>query len=651
MKFLNVKPEVIFIILGIVLIFTLFYLNNRQEGFVNVGTALAVIQQTQGQVPSATQTSAVPRDTSGATSTDPTAARPQGKDIEDMRERLKNLRLLATEKSPFDTDMTENNKNMVERTINDIPFLDEKLKKALVNPDTSGLTLDILKTLRRDTDIAIQLLRNAKITMPRASAIEVQQTRDILKKFKTLVTQKRPENTNLSSEDKSSVMLLRDDIPELEQHLLAALIQSDASPYTSRRLKDINKEITHIHNKLRNASIVGNSAGTQVESTVRTPSPSQDATYAANVAAQPQPTVVAGPIGVISVAQLKDLVKRIDSEILRLTNLRSTSATITTRIQQLTLLKANIGEFITKVERGQMKLEDVPITPDAATKFLTGLTTNSETLPPLIVPRGTMPSVIKAPTGVAQYAGIPEGEQAVAKLLNAAKDLRWSMEVRLEYDPHLKMREKMLGRIENIIQNLTKLSVSETPIPQKIHEDYLRQIKGIQSAFAANPPTYRGGGDVGAMSRLPTGYARTPQGAPNPPGEAVHTAQGAGFGPQYNTFPHGEISPDIAIRPGFVMNDEQIARRASAASFIPAAGGADYKARALELCRQVKAAQLGDTKSFGCIENPGEVGPSYDWKGNHTMVCNRLGDSWGRSYPEQFGCPPYDPTAKFSSGF
>jgi hypothetical protein len=131
----------------------------------------------------------------------------------------------------------------------------------------------------------------------------------------------------------------------------------------------------------------------------------------------------------------------------------------------------------------------------------------------------------------------------------------------------------------------------------------------------------------------------------------VNVAQGAGFGPQDNTFPHGEISPDIQIRPGFAMNDEQIARRASAASFIPAAGGADYKARALEICRQVKSAQLGDPISFGCITNPDEVGPSYDWKGNYTMVCNRLGDSWGRSYPAQFGCPPYDPTAKFSSGF
>ena len=71
----------------------------------------------------------------------------------------------------------------------------------------------------------------------------------------------------------------------------------------------------------------------------------------------------------------------------------------------------------------------------------------------------------------------------------------------------------------------------------------------------------------------------------------------------------------------------------------------------MELCRQIKSAQLGDTKSFGCIENPDTVGPDYSWQGNFKMICNRLGDSWGRSYPEQFGCPSYDPTAKFSSNF
>jgi hypothetical protein len=100
------------------------------------------------------------------------------------------------------------------------------------------------------------------------------------------------------------------------------------------------------------------------------------------------------------------------------------------------------------------------------------------------------------------------------------------------------------------------------------------------------------------------------------------------------------------------MNDEQIAHRGSASAFDEGAvGGLDYKQRALELCRQIQSAQLGDPASFGCIRDPGTVGPNYSWRGNFKMVCNRLGDSWGRDYPAQFGCLPYDATSKFQGTF
>jgi hypothetical protein len=98
------------------------------------------------------------------------------------------------------------------------------------------------------------------------------------------------------------------------------------------------------------------------------------------------------------------------------------------------------------------------------------------------------------------------------------------------------------------------------------------------------------------------------------------------------------------------MNDEQIKRRGSASAFDDSlVGGADYKKRSQELCRQVRGANLGDPQQFGCISNPDAVGPDYSWKGNFTMVCNRLGDTWGGWYPEMFGCPKYDPTQKFKA--
>jgi hypothetical protein len=640
------KPEVIFIILGVIFIFGLMYMNIQKEGFT-----------TQGSIPSASQTSAIPQDIPGATSTNPTASKPQAKDIEDIQERLKNFELLTQQKFPRDTNLSGSKLANVLTLQRSIPTTKRKLDKALVNFDSSGFSLGEFVGLRARINTATADLRGAQVSGTKAKPVEVQATLDLLNKFSTLATEKRPENTDLAGSMRNDVVNLRDSISNYENRLLAAIAQSDTSTFTSRQINDLTSQIARSINALQNAKPVGATANATANATPQLqtsdviPSPqTADEAYAAVVATEPMPTVVAGSVGTITLEKLTELVKRINEEHLRLANLRSTAPSVVARIQQLDKLKADISDIITKVKNKQMKLEDVPITPFAADKFLANLKSNKGTLPPLLVPTGSLPTAIKAPKGVADYAGIPAGEQAVQKLLSAARDLRWSMEVRLEYDPHIKTRESMLTRLENIIKNLNKLSVSQTSIPPQVHEKYLTELNAIQNNFRHDPAKYRGG-DVGSMSRLSTNYGRIPHDAPKPSEADISMAQGAGFGPQDNTFPHGEISPDVQIRPGFIMNDDQIARRASAASYIPVAGGPDYKARALEICRQAKAGNIADGASLGCIHNPDEVGPNYDWKGNYTMVCNRLGDSWGRGYPAQFGCPPYDPTAKFSSGF
>ena len=637
---LNLKPNVILIILGVALVIGLVYLFKPYEGFATQ----------QGNVPAATQASSVTTDTPGATTTNPTTSVPQARDIEDVQERLKNFKLLVTATPPSETNLSAGDKKKVRDLKDEEPALKAKLTAALGNFNNSGFTVTEFFTLRDRIDAVTTLLKNAQITSAPANPTKIQEVQKLLSDFQTLLTQKRPENTDLEPAIKAKVIALRDKIPDTDQKLLAALAQSDITNYTSTTLENLRTNLQAAFDALKAAKVVGAGAGTVVEQQITIPKPADDAAYAAALGAEPQATVAAGEMGVVTLEQLKDVVKRIDEEKLKLVNLRSTAASVTSKIQQFENLTTNLGEYITKIEKKQIKLEDVPITPDSVSKFLEDYKRDNTPVPPLFVAAPSMPDSIKASPGISEYAGIPQGEKAVQELLSAAKDLRWSLEVRLEYDPHLKTREAMLGRIENIIKNLTTLSISETPIPPDTHDKYLKELRGLQNSFANSPPGYRGG-DVGAMSRLPTDYARDPQGAPEPSAYDVSRAQGQGFGPQGETFPNGEISPDVYIRPGFVMNDEQIAHRGSAASFIPAAGGADYKQRAQDLCRQVKSAQLGGPATFGCIENPDEVGPSYDWKGNYTMVCNRLGDSWGRSYPEQFGCPPYDPTAKFSFGF
>ena len=105
---------------------------------------------------------------------------------------------------------------------------------------------------------------------------------------------------------------------------------------------------------------------------------------------------------------------------------------------------------------------------------------------------------------------------------------------------------------------------------------------------------------------------------------------------------------DSMMRPGFQMNDDSLAQRASASAFDPSTvGGPNWKKRAQELCEQVGSAGLAPPGNFGCIEDDSTVSKDYSWKGNYEMVCNRLGDTWGGWYPEMMGCPP--PTNKFQS--
>jgi len=346
----------------------------------------------------------------------------------------------------------------------------------------------------------------------------------------------------------------------------------------------------------------------------------------------PSKYTIAGPF--LNTNDLQELINRINTTRMKLVNQRSTASTVRARIDQLEKLGADVKALREKVIRKQMNPRDLPIDAEAARKFLAGLSASD--IPPLITPGGGSPSTASSP------AASVFDNPAVQTMLDQAKNLRWSMQVTVGYDPEVFQRDNLLKRLDKIEKRLMELSTKKGS--EKEYESLSKELQILSAALGgvsfSGAPTASVRPQIPTSTRLPTLWNQ-----PNGPTQDNLSCA------QSNLFSDPSASlPSFSDYAPAGMTDEQIKHRASSGTAVyDGVGGADYKTRTLDLCRSITASGLGDSKDFGCIANPDTVGPTYSWKGAHKMVCNRLGDTWGASYPEQFGCGKYDPTARFNS--
>jgi len=478
-----------------------------------------------------------------------------------------------------------------------------------------------------------------------AAPKDVQAASDALQAFKLLIAQKDPTTTDLSSDLVEKVQQYQANVPALENQLQSAYSNPDLTGMTVDKITFLRTTLQSLTKSLASSLVVRGAAST-------VPAQNMGGDTVAYIDSMPQPTLVATPPSQISLQDLISLRDRINQESLKLANLRSRAPTMLARQNQLESLAGDLTDMITRIQAGTLVITDIPITKDDAANFMAVLDTNrSGPLPNLQLPSGIQKSTHQQPvknTIEAQLPGLQNPQ--LQQLLKNAQYLKWGLQMNVSYDPELAAQDRVVQRLEAIENRLTQLATSETPLPDSLSQAFMKELGILQQLVQARSTTGQAPQD-----RFPTKYTKASEDMTDdlstpdvPSDDAVATAQGKGMGPKRRTFPNGELSSDVYVRPGFVMNDESIHHRGSASVFDPAAvGGPDWQKRSLDLCKQIQSANLGDTKNFGCIANPNEVGPTYSWKGNHNMVCNRLGDTWGGWYPAMFGCPPYDPTAKF----
>jgi hypothetical protein len=635
--------NIIVLIFGVlVLAAVLYYSCANREGF-------------DGSIPTASQTSAIPSDTPGAVTGNPTIAKPQTKDIQATLDELDTFFLLATTFDYKQSKLPIAIKHAIGMYRRMMEPIQKDLKATLATPEKSEVTLkditelraklgELSKTIRSHSQNAQANPEQAAPSQPAAKLGSEEETllQSLIQQFMehmSRVDMNKLKQNVTDTDTQMKIVYYSLISTDYEKDLKSHSMSAEEGAY----LKKTYQELTAVLKYVAAAHPVDQAqaqaqAQPQAQQNLQPERPSYES------------TVVAGTPGVITLKELQNMANRIDEEHLRLANLRSTSGTLQARQTQLEKLSADVRGLIGAVERKEMKLEDVPISPSTAEAFLKQMADN-KSLPPLIEPRAQIANGLQAHVSPAHAPGMDV--KALYSLLDSAKYLKWNLEVKLEYDPKLAMRDNLVKRLEAVERRLSALAVSETPISKDMYEVFMKELQTINAMIVPERhDSKKKNTDVSITERPETAYTRSATEAEYPTASQMTTATSIRDSASGNAIlnPSKEVSPDVFIRPGFVMNDDTIKRRGSASAFDDSlVGGADYKKRSQELCRQVRGANLGEPVQFGCISNPDEVGPDYSWKGNFTMVCNRLGDTWGGWYPEMFGCPKYDPTQKFKA--
>jgi hypothetical protein len=377
-------------------------------------------------------------------------------------------------------------------------------------------------------------------------------------------------------------------------------------------------------------------------------------------------TPVGDFVTTITLGQLQTLLDRIKAANLVLANLRSSDPTLEQRSVTLEKLATDIQNMITKIQLKTMKLSDVPITPTAADAFLKQVDMTDTALPLLMSQQASSVTEAKmADSTSAESTTVPSDTSAskLQAIFKMMEDFKYTVHMKFAYDPASAQRTRIIDRIEALEKNIFAYASSDTPMPKdavevvKLELEVLKTLL-ISSTLLAHSPA----------DRLETQDTREPFSSPDYPSlDQLNNATGLEAmvqGGQYsdpmrqykpntpanqnkNWWEGGYPSPDTFVRPGAPLTDEQIQARGSASAFDESTvGGLDYRARAKDVCRQLKE-EYGSSQDFGCIADPDSVSPEYSWRGNFQMICNRIGDMWGSDEGGKYGCPPYNPNAKF----
>lgn len=368
--------------------------------------------------------------------------------------------------------------------------------------------------------------------------------------------------------------------------------------------------------------------------------------------------------GGISIKDLQETIDRAKKEQKRLDDLRSEAPDIKKRSLTLEKVRLDLEQMVTKITKGDMTIDQVPIAKKELVTFLTSVvnpTGNIKPIPGMTGAQGKKRSGSNSSRGSRSRGSRGRGgktqkdkdehgivatidyNEAVKQLKSATKDLIW--DVRVGYDPRTTLQRRANERVVEISKHIENGKLKKGELKAKMLElDILKQQimtynrRSFTESTESDIDAYESFNTSSPAAITTEGYQPAPvQVARSQPMPKKDDAK------MFHTIESPISSNDWRIRPGFEPTQDYIEKRASAASFDDSLAVPDYKKRVKFLCQQIRDAELGDPREFGCIEKQDEdVNPDYSWRGNYKMVCSRLGTTWGDWYPEMFGCPKVD---------
>jgi hypothetical protein len=290
-----------------------------------------------------------------------------------------------------------------------------------------------------------------------------------------------------------------------------------------------------------------------------------------------------------------------------LKSLSSSEPVIVARIQQIDKLLLDLNEIKQSIKQGKLAPDQIPIRVGDARKFLKQSSNLSSQLPNLI----TLPSTpAQKPVGpLGNMNNLQPGN-----LLDMAKYLKGSITV--NFDGDLYVREQMAQRVDKIVNMLQTKQISSSDA-----QNILQALNAIQGSLG--PAKYQ----------ATNVFKSTWQ-----PADIESTSVRPGYVPDEEQLKNASEGGHDNVRPG--SNSNSYLKRASAAYAAYSYNDLttpDYKEKLVNLCANVNKSGL-DMGNIGCT-NIQNVSPEYGYKGAYLMVCNRLKDTWGGSYPQMFGCP------------